>query len=158
MAQSSTASPNGLQEVELKIGSQTFTVRPTYKLLARIERIMDQPARELGARCYAGQMPFAMRNGVKELGFSDIVNLLGAILADNPKAPGPDEIGEIFMEQGGYLDNVAPLGVLLTRHIQGNVEYEREMRERARETETPEEGTAGNANENPPTAEKIAAE
>lgn len=155
MAQSSTApADTSLQEVELKIGEQTFTVRPTYKLLARIERIMSEPARELGARCYAGTMPYSMRNGCKELGLAEVVTLCGAILADNPKAPGPDEIGEIFMAKGGYLDLIEPLGVLLTRHIRGSEKYEQDMRERARETAQEEAGPE--ATENPPV--KLAAE
>lgn len=151
MAQSSTAPINdtALQEVELHIGPQTFTVRPSYKILARIERVMDTPARELGARCYAGQMPYSQRSGIKELGLTEVVMLCSAILADNPKAPTQDEMGEILMAKGGYLGLIEPLGQLLTRHIRGSEAYENDVRERAREAEANKEA-GPEAEENPP--------
>lgn len=152
MAQSSTASTNdtGLQEVEIKIGTQAFTVRPTYKLLARIERVMDTPARELGARCYAGTMPYNQRNGIKELGLIDVVNICSAILADDPKAPAPEAMGEILMAKGGYLDLINPLGEILTRHIRGSEQYEADVRERAREAAEAKAEAGPEAGENPP--------
>lgn len=155
MAPSSTASTKAnpdtsLQEVEFKLAGEVFRVRPTYRIIARLEQVLDAPARELGLRCIAAQMNYSQRNGVKEISFSEIVTMLGAVLADNPKAPRPADIGDILMEKGGYLDLAAPFGILLTRHLQGNEEYEREMREKARE-----EGADVKPDENPPTTEPV---
>lgn len=151
MGRSSTASTKsapppdtGLQEVEFKIGGDSFRVRPTYKIIARLERLLDTPAREIGARCMAALRPYPMRNGVKEIGLEEVVNSISCIIMDDPRAPTLDALGELLMEQGGYLDLVEPLGTFLIRHIKGNAEYEREIREKARE------GTAGDAPENPP--------
>lgn len=142
-----------LQEVEFPIAGKTWRARPVYSVLARVEYMMGAPCRELGARAYASALPMAQRNGVKELGIAETVNVLCAIFSGVPNFPGPEALGDTFLDEGGYLDLMSPLGDFLVRAIRGNKEYEKDVRERAAEAErkAKDGGQAeGDAEANPP--------
>lgn len=152
MAQSSTASTkdddHGLQEVELELAGKTYRVRPTYRLIARIEKVLGVAAFEAGMQCWAARTPPSSRQGFTPISLGDLATIIGVALMDDPKAPKAGDIGDVLMEKGGFFKLLVPVELLLTRHLNGNEDYEREMRERAQE-----EGTPGSAAENPPAAD-----
>lgn len=148
MAQSSTPSTNPITEVAITLSGRTYRVQPTFRVLARIEDVLGEPVRELGTRCYATGVPLNQRPpGFHEIKLSEAATIIGIMLADKPEAPKMADIGEILMEEGGYLDLMMPLGDFLTRATRGNKEYEREQREKAEQTA--KEAAAGAADENP---------
>ncbi len=154
MVQSSTPSTNPLLEVEIPLGGTTYRVRPQYRILARIEFVTGDSVRELGLRCYAAALPLQQRpQNVKEIKLAEVANILGLMLADIPAAPKAEQIGELLVEEGGFMDLLQPMGDFLTRSVRGNKEYERDMRERAEAAAAEQKvGDADTAAENPPMA------
>ncbi len=94
-------------EIELKLGDETYTLRPTFEALCAIE-----------GRLGAGVLEIAERMAARRIGFREVA----AIIFETAKAGGHklDEakVGEAILEVG-LLAVVAPILGLLRRALSG---------------------------------------
>lgn len=138
---------NALQEVIFPFAGKIFRVRPTYKILARIEAVTGVPVRTLGFRCYSAGVPIASRT-VQEISLGEVSTIMTIILDGRDGAPDPETIGDTLVDDG-YLELLNPLGNFLIRAQTGNKEYEAQQRRIAEAAE--KEASAEKAAANPPT-------
>jgi len=97
-----------MQEVHLSLAGRSWTLRPTFRLIAAVEQATDRGCYALGLRIASG-----------EAKLSEIAAALHAALrATAPDAPRLDEIGAALLEEGAA-GVLAPLGDLLLRAFVG---------------------------------------
>lgn len=114
------------QEVAFSLGGKDYRLRPTFRILARIETTLNQPARTLGVKCYLGGVPQSERGGNPEISLVELSSVLAAMLADTKDPPTIDKVGDILMEEG-YSNLLLPIGNFLTRAQRGNKIHEEEI-------------------------------
>jgi len=115
------------QEVEIKLNGSTFSVRPTFEIIANIEAATDQPARMLGMRALLAGVKVAERPpNASEIKMSELATAIFWMLRGKKGAPeSPQAVGDILMEDG-YLQLLDPVGMFLVRAQRGNKEHEKE--------------------------------
>lgn len=143
---------NSLQEVVFQFGGKTYRIRPTWKVLVRIESALGQSSRTLGMKCWATGIPASERGANPEISLAEISGVLAGMLADIKGAPPMDQIGEILVDEG-YADLLLPLGSFLVRAQRGNIAHEQEIlatRKAAEEAAAKAEEGAAQVESDPP--------
>jgi hypothetical protein len=122
-----TATP--LLETAFTLGDRTFHVRPTLRIVRRLETIGS---------------PLAIARSLLqgEVGLVAMANLLLAILRDEKHCPTAEGLQEILFEHG-LADQVAPLSEFLGRCWVGNRRAAEAAERQAAEEREREEAAAG---------------
>lgn len=108
---------DALVETEITLGDRTYHVRPTLRIVRRLEQI-DAPLSTAKA-IISGQV-----------GYTGMARILEAILRDQPSAPRREEIEEALFEQG-LDDMVKPISDFLAQLWMGNRRAREEAERRA---------------------------
>lgn len=120
--------PDALAETEIALGENTYHVRPTLRIVRRLEQI-DAPL-AIARALIAGQ-----------IGYTAMARILEAMLRDIKDAPKRDAIEEALFEQG-LDDMVKPVSDFMANLWMGN----------RRATEEAERRAAIEAGDPPPTS------
>lgn len=112
---------NPLLETTIKLGDREFRVRPTLRIVRRIEMI--------------GPPLVLARNLIQgEIGLVAMANLLRAILGDDKSCPSAEGMQELLFEHG-VVDQVTPVSEFLARCWAGNKRAAEAAEKQAREVE-----------------------
>lgn len=119
---------NVIEETEVSFGGKAYRVRPTFRVISRVESETDQAARVLGSKMFSLQ-----------ISVTEMAAVMSALLRDHG-GPTAQQAGEIIVNDG-YEELVLPVGTMLAHVLRG---HKRHMEEAARQAS----GTA----QDPPTA------
>lgn len=105
------------QEIDFTLGGKTYSVRPTWQVIAGIEKATGESASVTGMKIYG-----------RTIALSDFARVMHSIIrtADPKDAPTYDRVGEMLIDEGtrGLFE---PASTLLLRHLRGDREYVKDM-------------------------------
>lgn len=115
---------NARQEITFVLAEASYTIRPTFAFISRLEGAMGVPARVLGARCLAAGGTLSLSGQVQEISLTDMALIIWAAVSGQKGAPESyDSVGEILMDDG-YEDYLEPFGNMLASTLKGHKEHE----------------------------------
>lgn len=95
-------------EVEFTLAGETYTVRPSFKIISEIEGAVG------------GVMPFLGRLRAGTWTVTELVAIMQAVLRSQPNAPKPRDIPDLVFEaEDGPVSFVGPIAELLSNAITG---------------------------------------
>ena len=111
------------QETEITFGEKTYTVKPTFAVIAGIEDATGQACIALAKKCYASDS--AGLPSLTEFG-RVVYHLLKPF-----GGPDADEVGRTLMDYG-CVSLYIPVGDILSRALRGNIDHIRQAEEAAK--------------------------
>jgi len=114
---------NARQEITFVLGGKSYTVRPDFAYINRLETAMGTPARLLGLKCLNTGSQLAMAGQAQEVTMVEMASIIWGAIGGTKDAPKTfNELGEILMDDG-YGDYLQPFGNMLANCLNGHKDH-----------------------------------
>lgn len=135
-------------EIELEFDGQTYTVKPSFEIIASIEGALNQSARSVGLKALAAGMSAAERGLQPEISLTELTVCVFWMLKNQGGPDNPAKVGTVIMEEG-YGDLLLPVGQYLTRAQRGHKLHQKEAEEAEEAARKAREAGNGDAAKGP---------